>query len=324
MDTATIAVGDREEAVRQFYRHSTIRAARITVPPRMTNRLAMGVAGRLTVGTHSGAVHRVDGPPTACVQRVRPSVAEDTLVMAVQTAGRFQLAQHGRTASLTPGDLTVIDPAAPFTMTYPGDFAQTTVRIPREQLGLPRRIVDLAAARPFSSATDPLADLVRQYFTLLADNAELRHGPHADEVIEAGMQLLRGLLAGRAGDEERAREPLQETLVQRVLAYTQSHLAERDLNATRIAAAHNVSVRYLYVLLAREDIVLGERIRTERLAAARRELASPAGRRRTIAAVAARWGFADATHFAKVFRRQYGQTPRAWRAAQAVARTASG
>jgi AraC-like DNA-binding protein len=33
----------------------------------------------------------------------------------------------------------------------------------------------------------------------------------------------------------------------------------------------------------------------------------------TIAAVARRWGFADATHFARRFRDAYGLSPREWR-----------
>jgi len=316
MGAATIPAGDRGKAIRHFDRHSTIRAPRASVPPRMTDELAVGTAGRFTIGTHSGTGHPTGEASTAWVQRVRTPAAEDILVLAIQTAGRFELTQHGRTATLNPGDLTLMDPAAPVAMLYPEDFTQTTVRIRRQQLGLSRRTVDLASARPFSSSTDPLADLVRKYFTLLADSADLRHGPQAEEVFEAGLRLLRGLLAGRAGEEIQAQEPPHETLVQRVLAYIQAHLAERDLNAARIAAAHHVSVRYLYVLLAREGIVLGDRIRSDRLAAARAELASAAGTAGSIAAVAARWGFADATHFTKVFRQHFGQTPRAWRASQ--------
>ncbi|MEV8410060.1 beta-ketoacyl synthase N-terminal-like domain-containing protein [Streptomyces niveus] len=36
-------------------------------------------------------------------------------------------------------------------------------------------------------------------------------------------------------------------------------------------------------------------------------------RLRTVAAIGRRWGFVDATHFSKVFKRTYGISPRAWR-----------
>jgi AraC-like DNA-binding protein len=34
----------------------------------------------------------------------------------------------------------------------------------------------------------------------------------------------------------------------------------------------------------------------------------------TVAAIARRWGFADPTHFSRVFRAAYGMSPREWRA----------
>lgn len=66
-------------------------------------------------------------------------------------------------------------------------------------------------------------------------------------------------------------------------------------------------------MLARSGVSLGEWIRTRRLEECRREPASPAGRHRTIASVAHGWGFADATHFSKAFKREFGLSPRAWR-----------
>ena len=42
------------------------------------------------------------------------------------------------------------------------------------------------------------------------------------------------------------------------------------------------------------------------------QLASPAGRRRPIAAVARAHGFADPSHVTRRFRQAYGLTPRDW------------
>ncbi|MDT3728315.1 helix-turn-helix domain-containing protein [Streptomyces sp. DSM 41972] len=39
-------------------------------------------------------------------------------------------------------------------------------------------------------------------------------------------------------------------------------------------------------------------------------MAEPHGRLRTIAATGRRWGFADASHFSKMFKRTYGMSPR--------------
>ncbi|MEU3367507.1 helix-turn-helix transcriptional regulator [Streptomyces pseudogriseolus] len=83
----------------------------------------------------------------------------------------------------------------------------------------------------------------------------------------------------------------------------------------RIAAAHGISVRHLYAVLARSGMCLGDHVRAQRLAECRCELAGPhgPGRWRTITAIGRRWGFVDAARFSEVFEQAYGMTPREWR-----------
>lgn len=76
-------------------------------------------------------------------------------------------------------------------------------------------------------------------------------------------------------------------------------------------------MRQLYTVLDRADIALGGWIRHQRLERCRQELATAAARNRTIESVARRWGFKDATHFARSFRDAYGMSPRQWRASRA-------
>ena len=92
----------------------------------------------------------------------------------------------------------------------------------------------------------------------------------------------------------------------RILEYARIHLAEPDLTPARLAAEHNISIRQLYTVLSRSDIALGDWIRAQRLEKCRHELATPAGRNRTIASIARRWAFRDATHFSRAFRDAYG------------------
>ena len=98
-----------------------------------------------------------------------------------------------------------------------------------------------------------------------------------------------------------------------------AHLHESDLSAARIAAAHHVSVRHLYRLLAGCGIVLGDWVRQQRLEACRHALAEP-GDTSTIGAVAHRWGFVDVTHFGRAFKTAYGMSPREWRTSSRTGR----
>jgi AraC-like DNA-binding protein len=95
--------------------------------------------------------------------------------------------------------------------------------------------------------------------------------------------------------------------------YIIQHLADPNLGAERIAKAMFISVRQLYKFWEAEHCPLGQWIIERRLEAARDELMNPRGRHQTIAAIASRWGFADATHFSRRFRQAYGMSPREWR-----------
>ncbi len=99
----------------------------------------------------------------------------------------------------------------------------------------------------------------------------------------------------------------------RILDYVRRHLYEPDLTAQQIAAAHHISLRYLYKLCERDHLSLESLVVAQRLAAAKAELVSRAGRRQTIAAVAHSCGFANPSFFAARFQRTYGLSPREWR-----------
>jgi len=127
----------------------------------------------------------------------------------------------------------------------------------------------------------------------------------------ATVQLVRALIAS-AAESEHQRDAVAESLMVRITAYMHLHLGEADLDPARIAGVHNISVRYLHLLFAQQDLSVRRWLMRERLEGARRVLASDCARGSSIAAIGRRWGFSDPGHFARRFRGAYGMSPREW------------
>lgn len=103
------------------------------------------------------------------------------------------------------------------------------------------------------------------------------------------------------------------SLLRRIYAYIDQNLADPELSPATIAAAVHISPRYLYLLLAKENVTVAALIRDRRLQACRADMADPAMGEYPVSAIAARWGFSSAAHFSRVFRGVYGITPGRYR-----------
>ncbi|GHA88099.1 MULTISPECIES: AraC-like ligand-binding domain-containing protein [Streptomyces] len=309
LDTAFIPPRDREEVVRNAVWESMV-AVDIDHRP-----AAEDISVRIGLGT-AGPIRICSARATAVTLRRTERLArrdeEPAVTLGVQMTGSSVVVQNDRECLLNAGEFAVYESIAPYTHLFDKGVDYRFIRFPRAALALPDRLLRDIAAVPLGSDS-PIARLAFPYFSQLAITDALHQGGHADAVVEPSVELLRAVLTSQHGNASLARAPLEATLSLRITQYLRKHLADPDLSAARIAAAHDISVRHLYAVLSRSGISLGDWIRTRRLAACRRELAGPNGRLRTIAAIGRSWGFMDATHFSKVFRQAYGISPRAWR-----------
>jgi AraC-like DNA-binding protein len=185
-------------------------------------------------------------------------------------------------------------------------------RIPVEDLALPASAISQVTAVRLGP-NRPVADLAATYFRRLATNPAMLSLPTAEALGHPSIELVRALITTQLADPRLAREPLQATLQFRIMEYVRAHLAEHDLTAARIAQKHHISVRHLYGILAAAGISLGDWVRAHRLEECRKDLAKPGAASVTIASIAHRWGFADATNFGRAFKDAYGMSPRQWR-----------
>ncbi|MGI5450644.1 helix-turn-helix domain-containing protein [Streptomyces sp. CA-243310] len=132
-----------------------------------------------------------------------------------------------------------------------------------------------------------------------------------------------GVVAGQPDDSEP--QPAS-VLVCAVKDIIERRLTDPGLSPAALARALNISVRTLHrafataaanhsgikggTIVGRAETVAGY-IRGRRLEQARFALSARAGRP-SVAEVAARWQFADSSHFIRAFKGRYGQTPAAY------------
>ena len=89
--------------------------------------------------------------------------------------------------------------------------------------------------------------------------------------------------------------------------YVRTHLQDPELGPASIARAYSISVRALHALFEDVDASVAGLVRSERLARCREDLQRPNGG--SVTDIAFRWGFCDAAHFSRVFKRAFGVHP---------------
>ena len=245
-----------------------------------------------------------------------PRLARDALppsiFLGVQLAGSSLIVPGGREVVLGPDNLAFSLSTSPYTLVDGEGVRQHFFSIPVAALAFPHDALDRLAAVSLSPG-HPIADLTRAYLLRLASRPGAYTPTEAALVGRPSIELVRALVATHLDTSAATRDSLSSTLLLRILEHVRVHLHDPDLSATRIAAAHHISVRHLYNVLARGEIALGDWIRTRRLEACRDELRRPSSRHLTVAAVAHRWGFRDTSTFGRLFRSAYGLTPHQWR-----------
>lgn len=308
LDTRTLPAGDRIEA-------TDAALASTDVPAIFRYDTSDGEVGHrldywdLGPGTHITRIVGSGVGITRGPKQVR-AAAPERIGLAFQLRIVTNFTHLDTDQVLEPGDLSLTDGTSTCAASWPGGGGTKMVLIDYDRLGLP---VDLVRSAVPHLASSPVYRLVRAHVASLCEgNDGAEPGPEKAMLRVATIELVRALITTAAQDELGQRV-LHDTLYLRVSKYVDQHLTEPDLGAESIALAHHVSVRTLYNAWATANQVpLGQWIIAARLEGARAQL-SQGTSAMTIAALARRWGFADATHFARRFRSAYGLSPREWR-----------
>ncbi|GAA1558233.1 helix-turn-helix domain-containing protein [Actinomadura kijaniata] len=251
--------------------------------------------------------------PAHRVRRSARQVDRDTrecYKLGLVLRGSCLLRQNGREALAGPGDLVLYDLTRPVEIDFRAHHIFTAL-VPHGAVALPpHRVWEMAG----TLLTDQTRSgrLVASLLSALAADGDAADGPHAHHLGEAIAELLTGALCERLG-RAAPPPPVEAALLRDIQEWIERRLADPALSPETIARAHHLSVRQLYRIFQVRGDTVARYVRTRRLERCRRELRDPRAADRRIGAIAARWGFADASSFSRAFRAAYGVSPSAYR-----------
>lgn len=232
-----------------------------------------------------------------------PSEHEDVLGFQFVHKGVERVREGSREITLTPGHLALWDGLQPTDIEIIEPFYKRTLLFPRRRvLEVCPRLAELGGL-PALDGSGPARLLVRYMNALVAELPQLEPAA-VGAAARVALELLRAavepeLLNDRAAEREALRADIRR--------YVRAHLQDPELGPTTVAHAFSMSVRTLHALFEDGDASVAAIVREERLQRCLEDLQRRNGG--TVTDIAFRWGFCDAAHFSRVFKRKFGVTP---------------
>jgi AraC-like DNA-binding protein len=230
----------------------------------------------------------------------------------VNLSGRFASEQSDRQANLGAGTFTFVDLSRPHRVSS-RRVELAVVIFPRALLPLRDKDINELSGTAFDT-THTGGALVTAVVREMAADLESFARNGGDRIAGSILDLISATLAARV-DRARAlpSESQQRVLIQRIRAFIEANLADRELSPRVIAARHHISPRLLHKLFEQEETTVADLIRSRRLARCCRDLLDPAKATTPVSAIAVRWGLRDAAYFNRVFHQTFGLPPGEYR-----------
>jgi AraC-like DNA-binding protein len=275
-----------------------------------------GFNGRLTRhsdGALALAEVVVEGHSVSRTDREIRESRDDSLLLLVQRAGDTWVEQEGRSGWLRPGEFLLLDSARAYTMRFPHPVHHEILKVPATMLRASVKNLERFTGVKMSGAAGVGKILLGVLEGVRAEAPRFERATAAgvaDALVDLVSASVRSLQAGQETEPSR----LELYHRERVRHVVRERMFDSDLSVESIAAAVNLSTRYVHRLFEGESLTLSAWIWRERLEAARKALAAPDRVRRSTTDIAYSVGFKDPAHFSRLFKSTYGDSPRAYKA----------
>lgn len=235
-------------------------------------------------------------------------------LVKVQVEGEAMVSQSGREAHLRPGDFTLCLSSEPYELHFPDNFSQVVLSVPQnlleECVQYPYQLLGVRMDSQVGAN-----GLFSQFVTSIASRLDSMDGDLAQR-LEANVIDLLSTTLGYARESQR-RDLLncgvKLEYLRRIKYFIRQNIGAEHLNPDVIADAHQISTRYLHLLFEDEGLSVSRYILKLRLELCKSALADPSFVNYSVSEIAYRFGFKGASHFSRVFKSQFSQSPARYR-----------
>jgi AraC-like DNA-binding protein len=260
---------------------------------------------------HSARLLRLAAAPHRLRHRPDLDGGPDLVGILLPRRGSVTVAQHGREVALQPGEWGLVDTAAGFEVELHHGGELLAFLCPRDLLAEPVQTIEqLAATRLGAGGT--VAGMVHPLLVCLDEAIDGERPTHAARLECCIVDLVATLLVEQLGGPVHGDDP-KALLLSSIKRFIEARLADSALSPDEIAAAHHISTRYLQKLFSAQHATVSGWVRQRRLERCRDDLVDPRRAREPVSVLAARWGLLDAPHFSRLFKAEYGLSPRRYR-----------
>lgn len=239
---------------------------------------------------------------------------EDALLVFIASAGRQIMQTAEETVVLRPGTVLLMSSRTTGQFVIPERLTKRTVKVPMTALAPLDTGGGLAGCLLLETARSPLATLFQDFLMSMDPQVGRMSAAEVEGARNALLALIASLI--RASHAEPGDSGLLPLLRRRLEEWIVKHLADGAIRVADLATAHNVAPRTVHRAFASTGDTFRSVVRANRLAAARTDLVNT---KLCLAAIAHRWGFCDASHFCREFRREFSLSPGDYREAYGFA-----
>ena len=225
--------------------------------------------------------------------------------LILQYSGKIQLNYKNETLILNEGDIVLLDPVETISMFPQGLVSQISVHLSREKL-----LKENISSEYFGKLiTQNMSGFLLKNImkNMSAENIKLWYATEDGNAFEdALIALIKPTINYKNMHDS-------NNLMEKAERYIIENLAKPDLTPKLIAEHIGVSLWHLYRLFLQENLSINKYIQLKRLEKIKADLLDKKNKQSSITQIALKWGFWDGAHFSKIFKKNYGVSPKEFR-----------